>query len=74
MTGHEQVQAMGLIQDCAYPGIDSYPLTRMPFDMSRMMHTVRRRPPTLSEHTEEVLTKLGYTEAEVAVLKEQRIV
>ncbi|MCZ6659411.1 MAG: CoA transferase [Gammaproteobacteria bacterium] len=71
---NEQVKAMGLIEDCTYPGIGSYPLTRMPFDMSRMTQTVRRRPPTLGEHTDEVLTELGYTEAEVALLKEHRVV
>jgi len=71
---NEQVTAMGFLEMVTYPGVDDYPLTRFPLDLSKTPATVRRRPPTLGEHTVEVLTELGYSPADIDRLKEERIV
>ena len=42
--------------------------------MSRSPATIRRAPPMLGEHTDEVLRELGYAEADVATLKNDGVI
>ena len=42
--------------------------------MSRSPATIRRAPPMLGEHTDEVLRELGYAEADVAALKNEGVI
>ena len=42
--------------------------------MSRSPATIRRAPPMLGEHTDEVLSELGYAEADVAALKNEGVI
>ena len=45
-----------------------------PVRLSRTPLEISRRPPTLGEHTDEILTGLGYSKAEIADLRKQRVV
>ena len=66
---------MRLFERGSYPDVESsYPLTRLPLDLSKTPGKVRRRPPTLSEHTHEILLDLGYTADEIIDLKRERVV
>ncbi len=52
-----------------YPGMDKeVPLVRAPLRLSATPTDIRRRPPQLGEHREEVLAELGYTAEQVAEL------
>ena len=58
-----------------YPGIERpVPIVKAPVFMSRTAASIRRRPPMTGEHTDEILTELGYSSARIAALRKQGIV
>lgn len=46
----------------------------MPVKFSGADTGIRRRAPTLGEHTDDVLRELGYNDAEIGDLRAQRVV
>lgn len=58
-----------------YPGVKSpVPIVKSPIFLSRTPAQIQRRPPTPGEHTDEVLAELGYSEKQVAELREAGVV
>lgn len=70
-----QIEAAGLLTPRAYAGKDgAFLLTPHPVDMSDISTAVRRPPPQLGEHTDELLAELGFDAAQIAELRAQRVV
>lgn len=58
-----------------YPGLSKpAPLVSGPVEFSGMDTGIRQRPPTLGEHTDQILASVGYSAAEITGLRERRIV
>ena len=71
----EHIRAAGLLVDTDYPGMPRQaPLTPTPVDLSETPGRFRHRAPTLGEHTDEILTELGYTSAEIAGLRARKVI
>ena len=72
---NEQVQAMGFLESIDYPGIDTpAPIAHMPMDFSTLDVSIRRRAPTLGEHTNEILESLGFEKSEIISFREARAI
>ncbi|MEO7119077.1 MAG: CoA transferase [Candidatus Limnocylindrales bacterium] len=63
-----QLEALGMVETVAHPSIGDIRLTGIPFKLSQTPGTIRRHPPLLGEHTDEVLGELGFDAAEVQAM------
>lgn len=69
------VAATGMLQRLEYPGLSKpAPVMQPPVKLSLTPAAIERRAPTLGEHTDSILTSLGYSATEIAALRTARIV
>lgn len=69
------VQAMGYLRRVPFPGTPhDVPIIETPFRLSATPGEIRRRAPLLGEHTDEILGEIGYTNTQVADLRDRRVV
>ena len=69
------VKARELFKYTDYPGLPTpAPLADTPVRLSGTPGGIRTRPPTLGEHTDEILTELGFAAAEISQLREARVI
>jgi crotonobetainyl-CoA:carnitine CoA-transferase CaiB-like acyl-CoA transferase len=69
------VKALGLFERHEFPGSSKQiPLMQLPVRLSRTPAEIRTRPPVLSEHTDEILSDLGYSSEEIARLRDQKVI
>jgi crotonobetainyl-CoA:carnitine CoA-transferase CaiB-like acyl-CoA transferase len=72
---HPQVKALGVLQDTDYPGLPRpAPVAAVPIWMTETQAVPRRRPPLLGEHTQEVLTELGYNANDIQGLRDKGVI
>jgi crotonobetainyl-CoA:carnitine CoA-transferase CaiB-like acyl-CoA transferase len=66
-----QVAALAFIQRMSHPGLEAgLPLFKAPLMVDGTLAALRSRPPLAGEHTDYVLKRAGYTDAEVRALRE----
>jgi crotonobetainyl-CoA:carnitine CoA-transferase CaiB-like acyl-CoA transferase len=69
------VRAARLLEEVAHPALmTSFPLAPTPIELSETPGSYRRPAPLLGEHTEAVLTSLGYGVAEIAALRQESVI
>ena len=70
-----QVAAMGWLAQVSFPGLAGHaPVADMPVKFSHLDAGIQRPPPQLGEHTDEILTELGFGPADIRRLHEARVV
>ena len=69
-----QTEASGMLVTASHPRLPDYRSIGLPILWNGARPEVRRVPPTLGEHTTDVLTWLGYTLDDVRSLKSRRVV
>ena len=69
------IQAMGFFQATDFPGMARpAPIAKAPVWLSQTPGAIRHRAPVLGEHTEEILTELGYDRGAIRTLREKGVV
>ena len=69
------VRAGGYLQEVEYPGLPKPATLVTPgVELSATPATIRHRPPTIGEHSDEILGELGYAAGEIAALRARRVV
>ncbi len=67
--------ARGMVQTIDHPKAGEIKVLGMPFRFSQTPASIRRPPPTLGQHTDEVLgAELGFTEEEIRSLRSQKVI
>jgi crotonobetainyl-CoA:carnitine CoA-transferase CaiB-like acyl-CoA transferase len=66
---------MGFFQPTEFPGAPKpAPIAKVPVWLSQTPGAIKRRAPTLGEHTEPILRSLGYDDGAIANLRSKRVI
>jgi crotonobetainyl-CoA:carnitine CoA-transferase CaiB-like acyl-CoA transferase len=69
------IRAAHLLEEREYPTLDrTLPLAPTPIELSETPGAYRRPAPLLGEHTEQILEGLGYSGAEIAALRAEKVI
>jgi crotonobetainyl-CoA:carnitine CoA-transferase CaiB-like acyl-CoA transferase len=71
---HPQVQSRGMRFELPHALAGAVPMVASPMRMSGTPVSYRAAPPTLGQHTDEVLRELGVEDAELTALRDARVV
>ncbi|KAA1469966.1 CoA-transferase family III [Dentipellis sp. KUC8613] len=71
---HPQAIARGVVVDVEHPRAGKVKLVGPAVTYNGKKMPVKRAPPYLSQHTDEVLGELGYSSKEISELREQRVI
>jgi len=70
-----QAAALGIFTEVEYPGMPRpAKVVDLPVRLSRTPGGIRQRPPTVGEHTDEILAELGFDAAAISDLKRRAVV
>jgi crotonobetainyl-CoA:carnitine CoA-transferase CaiB-like acyl-CoA transferase len=70
----EQAISREMVVNMEHPIIPDLKLVGSPLKFSKTPVKIERHPPMHSEHTEEILVKLGYSKQEIAKMKQEQII
>ena len=69
------IRAAHLLEEVTHPALaTTFPLAPTPIELSETPGAYRRPAPLLGEHTDAILTSLGYTAADIAALRAERVI
>lgn len=71
---HPHVQARDMVVTVDHPECGPIKMVNSPVKYSETQPVIRSAPPTLGQHTDEVVSGLGYSQAQISSLKEDGII
>jgi crotonobetainyl-CoA:carnitine CoA-transferase CaiB-like acyl-CoA transferase len=72
---HPQVKAMGFLEEVDYPRLPRpAPIARVAVSLSDTPGSIRHRPPTVGEHTDDILASLGYRPEQIAAFRRSGVI
>lgn len=74
VTASPQVRANGYIVKFNHPSFGEIEVVGIPVELNKTPGKIRTAAPELGQHTEEILLESGYTWADIAKLKQQKVV
>lgn len=74
VTEHPHTEAREMIVEIEHPVIGKMRIQGVPIKLSRTAGSVRAPAPLLGQHTEEVLTELGYTRYEIEAFRQDGVI
>jgi crotonobetainyl-CoA:carnitine CoA-transferase CaiB-like acyl-CoA transferase len=74
LPGNPQVQARRAIVEYDYPGLGPIKGASNPIKLSDAPFEVRRLSPGIGEHTAEIMREVGYSDADIAALRDAKAV
>ena len=75
VANEPHIQARKLLQEVSYPNLPKpAPIVVSPLELSENPGKIKTRAPLLGEHTDQILSELGYSEKEISNLRYKRIV
>ncbi len=69
-----QTKGRRMVTEVEHPLAGMVKMLGLPFEFSATAPSIRRAPPTLGQHTDEVLADLGYDEFDIAELRERGLI
>jgi len=69
-----QIEVRGMRASVEHPTAGEVEMPGSPMHFSRTPTTIRRHPPLLGEHTEDVLEEYGYTDEDLTTLREKGVI
>jgi formyl-CoA transferase/CoA:oxalate CoA-transferase len=71
---HPQVAAREMVTEIEHPVAGPLKMLGSPIKLSAQPTAIRRPPPTLGQHTDEILAEAGFTAAEITELHQAGVV
>ena len=74
VLANPQVLARNMIVGLEHPNVPDLKIPNSPLKLSASPSSIRRPPPLLGQHNEEVLSEEGYTPEQIADLRERGVI
>ena len=73
-VANPHTKARGAVLEVDYPGLGLVKSAANPIKLSDVSVQVRRKSPGIGEHTAEIMHEVGYSDAEIAALRDAKAV